>query len=96
VVVPRHLIAFLILALCVLLVGFAVVAVGYGLAVGMDDLPGACVLWWIAVACLLLFLVAFVLLVIALGLNYLHEGYSRDETDDHPEVPGVGRSEKLE
>ena len=72
--VHRHLIAFLILALCVLLVGFAVVAVGYGLAVGMDDLPGARVLWWTAIACLLLFLVAFVLLVLGLGLNHLHEG----------------------
>ncbi len=70
--VPRRFIASLIIALCVLLVGFAVVGAGSALARGLGDWLGAAVLTWIAAACLLIALVVLVLLVVALGLNQLY------------------------
>jgi uncharacterized membrane protein len=95
-VVPRNLIAFLVVAICVLLVGFAVVAVGYALANALGESLGVEILWWTAAACLLLFVVALVLLVIALALNDLHDPGTADPDDGDRVAPPIRRHEDLE
>ena len=71
--IPRSLIALLLITVCVLLVSFAVLATGCAIAYGLHDLLGATALGWAAATCLLLCFVSIILLVIALGLNYLAE-----------------------
>jgi hypothetical protein len=63
----------LVLALPVLIVAFAVLMGGCGLAQGLGDPGGAAALRWIAVACLLLLVMDALLLLLALGLSAIEE-----------------------
>ena len=71
--VPRRILVVLVLALPVLVVAFAVVMGGWGLAQGMGDPAGATALRWIGMACLMLLVMDGVLLLTALGLNAIDE-----------------------
>jgi hypothetical protein len=71
--VPRRILIVLVLTLPVLVVAFAVVMGGWGLALGMGDPGGAMALRWIAMTCLLLLVMDGVLLLMALGLNAIDE-----------------------
>lgn len=63
----------LVLALPVLIVAFAVLMGGWGLAQGLGDPGGAAALRWIAIACLLLLVMDALLLLLALGLSAIEE-----------------------
>jgi hypothetical protein len=76
-VVPRRILTVLVLALPVLLVAFAVVMGGWGLAQGMGDPAGATALRWIGIACLMLLIMDGVLLLMALGLNAIEASGGR-------------------
>ena len=71
--VPRRLMVVLVLALPVLIVAFAVVMGGWGLAQGLGDPSGAAALRWIAMACLMLLVADGLLLLIVLGLNAIDD-----------------------
>lgn len=71
--VPRRILVVLVLALPVLVVAFAVVMGGGGLAQGMGDPAGATALRWIGMACLMLLVMDGLLLLLALGLNAIDE-----------------------
>ncbi|MFN0020158.1 MAG: hypothetical protein ACKVP0_18005 [Pirellulaceae bacterium] len=79
--VPRRILTVLVLGLPVLLVAFAVVMGGWGLAQGMGDPAGATALRWIGVACLMLLVIDVVLLVMALGLNAIEASGGREPPD---------------
>jgi len=64
----RRLILILVFSQFILLVGFAVLVGGYALASATDDTSGATVLWWIAMACLMLLTVDVLLLIGTLGI----------------------------
>lgn len=61
------------MALPVLIVAFAVVMGGWGLAQGLGDPAGATALRWIAVTCIMLLVADGLLLLIALGLNAIED-----------------------
>ena len=65
----RRLLLVLVFAQFVLLVAFAVVVGGYALARATGDGPGATVLWWSAMTCLILIGIDVLLLVGILGVN---------------------------
>jgi hypothetical protein len=67
----RRLLLVLVFALFVLLVSFAVLVGGYALADVTDDAPGAKVLWWTAMGCLMLIVMDVLLLVGVLGVSAL-------------------------
>ena len=71
--VPRRMLVVLVLGLPVLIVAFAVVMGGWGLAQGLGDPNGAAALRWIAMACLMLLVADGLLLLTALGLNALDD-----------------------
>jgi hypothetical protein len=71
--VPKRILTVLVLALPVLVVAFAVVMGGWGLAQGMGDPAGATALRWIAVTCLMLLVIDVLLLLMALGVNAIEE-----------------------
>jgi hypothetical protein len=71
--VPRPIVVVLVLALPVLIVAFAVLMAGCGLAQGLRDPDGAAVLRWIALACLMLLAGDALLLLIALGMNAIDD-----------------------
>ncbi|MBC7854525.1 MAG: hypothetical protein IAF94_13915 [Pirellulaceae bacterium] len=75
--VPRRILVVLVLALPVLVVAFAVVMGGWGLAQGMEDPGGAAALRWIAMACLMLLIIDVLLLMMALGLNAIEASGGR-------------------
>jgi hypothetical protein len=79
--VPKRILTVLVLALPVLVVAFAVVMGGWGLALGMGDLAGATALRWIAVACLMLLVMDGLLLLMALGLNAIEASGGREPPD---------------
>jgi len=81
VVIPKRFIVALLIALTVLLVSFCVLMGGYGLAQGMHDQVGATVLWWIAMACLILKVVVLVLLVGVLAIHAISQSDVRSEQD---------------
>ena len=80
--VPRQILAFLVYALPLLVVAFAVLMGGFSLASATNDQPGANVLWWIAMSCLMLTAADVVLLVGALGVNSLSRPDNRSDGDD--------------
>lgn len=67
----RRLLLVLVFSKFVLLVAFAVLVGGYALATATSDGPGAAVLWWLAMACLMLIVVDVVMLVGVLGVSAL-------------------------
>ena len=69
----RRLLLSLVFSLFVLLVAFAVVVGGYALTTATNDSPGAAVLWWIAMGCLMLIVTDVLLLVGVLGVSSLVE-----------------------
>ncbi len=79
--VSKRTLTVLVLALPVLVVAFAVVMGGWGLAQGMGDPAGATALRWVAVACLLLLVMDGVLLLMALGLNAIEASGARQPPD---------------
>jgi len=81
-VVPRSFLKTLVFALPLLVVAFSVIMGGYALAHATDDGAGATVLWWVAMACLMLICVDLVLLVGALGANALGPEDSRQDGPD--------------
>jgi len=79
--VPKRILIVLVLALPVLVVAFAVVMGGWGLALGMGDPGGATALRWIAIACLILLVIDGLLLLMALGLNAIEASGGREPPD---------------
>lgn len=69
--VPSTFLKTLVYGLPVLVVSFSVLMGGYALAHATKDSAGAAVLWWVAMACLMLICVDIVLLVGTLGANAL-------------------------
>lgn len=82
--VPRRIVAVLVVALPVLLTTFAVLMAGQLLVGGLGDAAGGAALRGVAVGVLVLLVVDLVLLVGALGVNGL-EGQQRRPTppDEH-------------
>jgi len=76
----RRLLLVLVFAQFVLLVAFAVLVGGYALAAATSDSPGAMVLWWVAMTCLMLIIVDVLLLVGVLGISALVAAERRDQT----------------
>ena len=76
----RRLLLILVFGQFVLLVAFAVLVGGYALANATSDATGAAVLWWIAMACLMLIVVDVLLLVGVLGISALVRVDQRDQT----------------
>ena len=74
----RRVLLVLVFAQFVLLVAFAVLVGGYALAAATSDTPGATVLWWIAMGCLMLIVADVLLLVGVLGISALVSSESRD------------------
>ncbi len=70
----RRVLLILVFAQFVLLVAFAVLISGYALATATSDATGAMVLWWIAMACLMLIVTDVMLLVGILGIAALVGG----------------------
>jgi hypothetical protein len=81
--IPRWLLAGLVLALPILLVTFAVVMGGFALVQALGDQAGARALLWVAMAALLALVVDLVLLVALLGIAALGESPDH-ERDDAP------------
>ncbi len=79
--VSKRTLTVLVLALPILVVAFAVVMGGWGLAQGMGDPAGATALRWVAVACLMLLVMDGVLLLMVLGLNAIEAGGGRQPPD---------------
>jgi hypothetical protein len=79
--VPKRILVVLVLALPVLVVAFAVVMGGWGLAQGMGDPGGATALRWIAMGCLMLLVLDGLLLMMALGLNAIEASGGREPPD---------------
>jgi heme/copper-type cytochrome/quinol oxidase subunit 2 len=67
----RRLLLVLVFSQFILLVALAVLIGGYALTNATGDAAGATVLWWIAMACLMLIVVDVLLLVGVLGLYAL-------------------------
>ena len=67
----RRLLLVLVFSLFVLLVAFAVLVGGFALANATSDSPGATVLWWLAMGCLMLVITDVLLLVGVLGVSAL-------------------------
>ncbi len=77
--VPQRFVTFLVIALPLLIVAFAVLMGGYAVATAAKDASGATALWWVAMACVMLLVMDVLLLLITLGLDHLGR---RDERDD--------------
>jgi hypothetical protein len=80
-VVPRRLLFALVVALPVLVVAFAVVMGGQALARATGDTVGSSVLFYVAMAALMLLVVDLVLVVAVLGVNALGQ---QAPPDDEP------------
>ncbi len=78
----RRLLLILVFSQFVLLVAFAVLVAGYALATATSDSLGATVLWWLAMACLMLIATDVLLLVGVLGISALvnTQGVDRSES----------------
>lgn len=74
--IPKRVLLVLVYALPILMVAFGVLMGGYALAQAMQDLAGARVLLWIAVAALMLLTVDALLLLLVLGINAVGDGDS--------------------
>lgn len=74
----RRLLLILVFSQFVLLVALAVLFGGYALAGATSDAPGATVLWWMAMGCLMLIVTDALLLVGVLGISALVAGEQRD------------------
>lgn len=74
--IPKRVLLVLVYALPILMVAFGVLMGGYALAQAMQDLAGARVLLWIAVAALMLLTVDALLLLLVLGINAVEDGDS--------------------
>jgi hypothetical protein len=75
----RRLLLVLVFSQFVLLVALAVAVGGYALASATSDGPGATVLWWTAMGCLMLIVIDALLLVGVLGISALVADEPRDE-----------------
>ncbi len=85
--IPRRLLAVLVLTLPILVVAFAVVMGGQALAQATGDASGARGLFWVGMSCLMLLVVDLLLLVMALGINAMDQRDAgspavRRETDE--------------
>lgn len=81
--VPRKIVSFLVFALPLLVVAFAILMAGFALTHATGDAMAAAVFWWIAMGVLMLLVGDVILLILCLGLNYLAESDERhhDSTD---------------
>ena len=75
----RRLLLVLVFTQFVLLVAFAVLVGGFALANATGDAPGASVLWWIAMGCLILIVTDVLLLVGVLGISALVNSQPEDQ-----------------
>lgn len=66
--IPRSFLVGLLLGVAVLLVAFAVVMGGYGLAAGTGDAGAAAVFWYLGMALLALLAIVLILLICTLAL----------------------------
>lgn len=80
--IPRSVLAFLLLALPALLVVFAVVMGGFGLAHAGGDALAAGVLWWIGMATLMILAVDLILLVGVVSIETLLRKPDDEEEDE--------------
>ncbi|MDG2380233.1 MAG: hypothetical protein P8N76_01025 [Pirellulaceae bacterium] len=76
----QRFVTFLVVALPVLVVAFAVLMGGYALSVVAQDAAGARVLWWVAMVCIMLLVMNVILLVGLLGFEHLRRS-SQQKTD---------------
>jgi len=72
-VIPRRLLAVLVLALPVLVVTFAVLAGASMLASGLGDAAGAAALNWVAFGALIVLVIDALLLLAVLGIRAVQE-----------------------
>ena len=80
--IPRRLLATLVLGLPVLVVGFAVIACAALLAQGLGDVAGARGLFWAAMGTLIALVVDVLLLIGVLGLMALDEPHDQPHDRD--------------
>lgn len=80
--IPRRLIAGLLLPVPVLVVTFAVLLGASALARATSDGPAANVLFWLAITAVLLLIIDLLLLVMALAIRAVEE--DRDDEDRSP------------
>ncbi len=80
----RRLLLLLVFAQFILLVAFAVLVGGYALASATQDALGSTVLWWLAMACLILYVIDVFLLMGVLGLAAIAKGDSADRPVETP------------
>jgi hypothetical protein len=78
----RRLILILVFSQFILLVSFAVLVGGYALASAADDARGATVLWWTAMACLMLLTVDVLLLIGTLGIASIAKPEEPEQSGD--------------
>jgi hypothetical protein len=76
-VVPRFVFTTLLSLLAVLVVSFGALMGGFAIATSASDTGGAQGFWWLAMGCLLLLIIDCVLLLGALGIEYLER--SKDQ-----------------
>jgi len=84
-VIPRSFLLALLLAVAVLLVTFAVVMGGYGLASGTGDVAAATVLWYLGMTLLALLAIVLILLICTLAIVVGVKGETRREEIDEIE-----------
>jgi len=77
--IPRRLLAVLVLALPVLVVTFAVLAGASMLAGGLDDDAGAAALKWVAIGALIVLVIDALLLLAVLGIRAAQEDERSDQ-----------------
>lgn len=78
----QRFVTFLVVALPVLVVAFAVVMGGYALSIVAQDLTGARVLWWVAMVCIMLLVMNVILLVGLLGFEHLRRSSQQEMDSD--------------
>jgi len=78
-VIPRRLLAALVLALPVLVVTFAVLAGASLLAGGLGDDPGAAALKWVAIGALIVLVIDALLLLAVLGIRAAQDDERSDQ-----------------
>lgn len=91
--IPRSFLLGLLLALAILLVSFAVVMGGYGLASGTGDANAAAVFWYLGMAILTLLVIDLILLIGTMAFVVLGPGAERRE---RREEEGEGLEEEIE
>jgi hypothetical protein len=81
-VIPRSYLFALLVSFAILLVTFAVVMAGYGLAKGMGDTAAAAVLWYLGMTSLAALVILLILLICTMALIMVGPSGRQEEADE--------------